>query len=268
MSSNSTSPGSIYGGTWASISGGRYMRAAGAWGNGGSNTITIKQMPAHQHNNTGTWLAESVAGGGAATGFDTYWGTGNLTYNRTPVQGGGNRSTLRTKMFGRGTELPREGDALCITFNKFKSVLQMALRKFVHSRLVTFICQPIQRVQPALTVVHGYLSQTVRFCGQAVRGILLEEQVQTRTITGCRSVKRTGYLVCRPHFLADGQMGRNMNYVRERLLTVFSRKTHIFRETMQTLQKQQPIQQLFQRFRLTAPVIVGIVQPNYIGGVY
>ena len=89
MSSNSTSPGSIYGGTWASISGGRYMRAAGAWGNGGSNTITIKQMPAHQHNNTGTWLAESVAGGGAATGFDTYWGTGNLTYIRNPVQGGG-----------------------------------------------------------------------------------------------------------------------------------------------------------------------------------
>ena len=49
MSSNSTSPGSIYGGTWASISGGRYMRAAGAWGNGGSNTITVQQMPAHSH---------------------------------------------------------------------------------------------------------------------------------------------------------------------------------------------------------------------------
>ena len=49
MSSNSTSPGSIYGGTWTSISGGRYMRAAGAWGNGGSNTITVDQMPAHSH---------------------------------------------------------------------------------------------------------------------------------------------------------------------------------------------------------------------------
>lgn len=49
MSSNKTSPGSIYGGTWASISGGRYMRAAGAWGNGGSNTITVDQMPNHRH---------------------------------------------------------------------------------------------------------------------------------------------------------------------------------------------------------------------------
>ena len=88
MSSNNTSPANIYGGTWSAISGGRYMRAAAAWGNGGSNTITIKQMPAHQHNSTGTWLAESVVGGGAATGFDTYWGTGNLTYNTAPVQGG------------------------------------------------------------------------------------------------------------------------------------------------------------------------------------
>ena len=49
MSQTNTSPSSIYGGTWSSISGGRYMRAAGAWGNGGSNTITTDQMPAHTH---------------------------------------------------------------------------------------------------------------------------------------------------------------------------------------------------------------------------
>ena len=49
MSSKSTSPANIYGGTWSAISGGRYMRAAGAWGNGGSNTITVQQMPKHRH---------------------------------------------------------------------------------------------------------------------------------------------------------------------------------------------------------------------------
>lgn len=49
MSSNNTSPGSIYGGTWVGISGGKYIRAAAAWGNGGSNTITVQQMPAHTH---------------------------------------------------------------------------------------------------------------------------------------------------------------------------------------------------------------------------
>lgn len=63
MSSNSTSPGSIYGGTWASISGGRYMRAAGTWGNGGSDTITVKQMPAHTHDLTRT-LQNNVSVGG------------------------------------------------------------------------------------------------------------------------------------------------------------------------------------------------------------
>lgn len=63
MSSNKTSPGSIYGGTWASISGGRYMRAAAAWGNGGSNTITIQQMPAHTHKLTPT-LQNNVSAGG------------------------------------------------------------------------------------------------------------------------------------------------------------------------------------------------------------
>lgn len=67
MSSNSTSPGSIYGGTWASISGGRYMRAAGAWGNGGSNTIKIDNMPSHYH----------TMGGGRAHGF--YWGDSDFT---------------------------------------------------------------------------------------------------------------------------------------------------------------------------------------------
>ena len=68
MSSNKTSPGSIYGGTWASISGGRYMRAADAWGNGGSNTITIQQMPAHTHSVRGFFKTyANVAGSGYAT---------------------------------------------------------------------------------------------------------------------------------------------------------------------------------------------------------
>lgn len=49
MSSNSTSPANIYGGTWSAISGGRYMRAADAWGNGGSDIISIDQMPKHSH---------------------------------------------------------------------------------------------------------------------------------------------------------------------------------------------------------------------------
>lgn len=75
MSSNSTSPANIYGGTWSAISGGRYMRAAGAWGNGGSNTITVDQMPSHSHSVRGFFTTYSnVAGSGYATA-PIDWGT-------------------------------------------------------------------------------------------------------------------------------------------------------------------------------------------------
>ena len=85
MSSNSTSPGSIYGGTWASINGGRYMRAASAWGDGGSNTITIQQMPAHTHSVTAFFKTYSnMAGSGFAT-VPADWGT----VTTTSVGGGG-----------------------------------------------------------------------------------------------------------------------------------------------------------------------------------
>ena len=49
MSSNSTSPADIYGGTWSGITSGKYLRANNSWDNGGSNTITTSQMPAHSH---------------------------------------------------------------------------------------------------------------------------------------------------------------------------------------------------------------------------
>lgn len=72
MSSNSTSPASIYGGTWSPISGGRYMRAAAAWGNGGSNTITVSQMPAHIHGAytsvSGAHTHDLSVGGGPGSG--------------------------------------------------------------------------------------------------------------------------------------------------------------------------------------------------------
>lgn len=142
------------------------MRAAGAWGNGGSNTITIQQMPAHTHSMRGFFKTyANVAGSGYATA-PIDWDT--LT---TTSVGGGNRSTPLTKMFGRGTELLREGDALCVTFNKFKSVLRAASRKFVHSQLAISICQVTRQAQQALTEVRGHLSQILGFCGQAVRGI-------------------------------------------------------------------------------------------------
>lgn len=48
-STNSTSPATTYGGTWASLTGGKYLRANGAWSGGGSQYISIDNMPSHTH---------------------------------------------------------------------------------------------------------------------------------------------------------------------------------------------------------------------------
>ena len=90
FSTQSTSPSSLFGGTWIQITNAA-IRGATATGYTGSDstTLTISQIPAHQHNSSGTWLAQSIAGGGAASGFNTYWGTGNLGYNTSPSRGGG-----------------------------------------------------------------------------------------------------------------------------------------------------------------------------------
>ena len=52
MSSNSTSPANIYGGTWSPLTDGRFWRASGSWnGTGGesTHTLTVKEMPNHAH---------------------------------------------------------------------------------------------------------------------------------------------------------------------------------------------------------------------------
>ena len=49
ISSKSSSPASLFGGTWSPLSESRYLRLAGAWGVGGSNTITVDNLPSHTH---------------------------------------------------------------------------------------------------------------------------------------------------------------------------------------------------------------------------
>ena len=118
MSSNSTSPGSIYGGTWASISGGRYMRAAGAWGNGGSNTIGVNQIPAHTHYPsrrafvyTNSYGTNNLPAAGSVLASYGYLVDNNHASGITPSQptGGGKQCRLSsvptTALFG--TELRR-----------------------------------------------------------------------------------------------------------------------------------------------------------------
>lgn len=49
LSSVNTSPASIYGGTWTQITGEWYLRAGTNFSQGGSNYISVQQMPAHSH---------------------------------------------------------------------------------------------------------------------------------------------------------------------------------------------------------------------------
>lgn len=83
LSSTSTSPASIYGGTWTQITGEWYLRAATNFSQGGSNYISVNQMPAHTHNLhrtiTSTWdpggYHVCVTGKNGSQGTDIDWVT-------------------------------------------------------------------------------------------------------------------------------------------------------------------------------------------------
>ena len=263
MSSNSTSPANIYGGTWSAISGGRYMRAAGAWGNGGSNTITINQMPSHNHiipkhyvyDKTG-WsapinglsLPQVANPAPSSTPFATVAGLDAVTNT-----GGGQHSTLRTKMFGRGTELPREGDASCVTYSKFKSGLAVRLKGFVHSQLATSICQAVRQVPQVFTVVRGHLSQTLDSCGQAVRGM-------------AQAVNRVIHLLsprCRLTLTEFGMTLLHLLLPKRPLLPCMDGAVKAGADIIWT---QPVVEPHTTTCRLTAPAIVGIAPRRQIRG--
>ena len=87
MSSNSTSPANIYGGTWSEITGGRYFRANKTWDTGGSDTISVNQIPAHAHAQGAPYYGDNA---GSHTGHTTYWGRyANTTRPNTYNSGGG-----------------------------------------------------------------------------------------------------------------------------------------------------------------------------------
>ena len=69
LSNASTSPSSRFGGTWTQITGQRFLCGDKSVTTGGANSVTlsISQMPAHQHaRNVATW-ASSLGGLGLAT---------------------------------------------------------------------------------------------------------------------------------------------------------------------------------------------------------
>ena len=98
VSFSATSPASLFGGTWAQISG-RFLRAASGTGTGGSDTCTLTsgQMPNHHHGviseRDGDWAGywQSNASGGGL-----WW----IVSNGTP---GANRGLKTTSVGGGGS---------------------------------------------------------------------------------------------------------------------------------------------------------------------
>lgn len=95
MSWNSTSPASLFGGSWTAITG-RFPYFNAGTGTGGSNThtLTVGQMPKHNHNMS-IWLnnGTGTTGGGGTYGF-TYSDYGGYT--------GGNWDTKWVSETGSG----------------------------------------------------------------------------------------------------------------------------------------------------------------------
>ena len=80
QSTNNTSPASLFGGTWVAVQD-RFLLGAGkgysphATGGETTHTLTIDEMPSHQHGDPGNWKWEVSSG--ANTGAYHIGGSGN-----------------------------------------------------------------------------------------------------------------------------------------------------------------------------------------------
>ena len=69
LAATSTSPGTTFGGTWAALSSGYFLRPAGTFsGTGGesSHTLTVNEIPSHTHNYNMKQSNQEAAGFGLA----------------------------------------------------------------------------------------------------------------------------------------------------------------------------------------------------------
>lgn len=239
------------------------MRAASAWGNGGSNTITTSQMPSHSHtipkhyvyDKTG-WsapinnltLPQVASPTPSSTPFATIAGLDNVINT-----GGGQHSIQLTKMFGRGTELPKEGDALCVTFNKFKSVLRAASKRFARFLSDISICLRNRLAQLVHTGEHGLHLLIQDFSDHQVLGI---RQVEVATLLS----------PC----LIYGQLQKKWEAVRGRILawlqimkSAYQHKDELLL-VLALLASKVKLQRLV-HFLYIEPVTLGIAQLSLVG---
>ena len=92
LAATSTSPGTTFGGTWVALTSGHFLRPAGTFsGTGGesSHTLTVGEMPSHQHTLSNLLLRDSGTYSGGRHRTD--WGS-NATKAETTASAGGGSS--------------------------------------------------------------------------------------------------------------------------------------------------------------------------------
>lgn len=182
-STSSTSPSSMFGGTWSEIVGDSCLMACS--GNvgvyGGSKNITIENMPQHNHavgwySVDGTFQIDHPVDC-THRGLQNGW-----TGIHTLPAGGGKTTCLTPTDAICGGEQLNSSDALCVTSKTSKSELVQALKQFAHSQLEQYTNLLVQQVQPASMAEGGPLSQMADSLDRKGLGIILAEKMSTNSL--------------------------------------------------------------------------------------
>lgn len=190
-STSSTSPSSMFGGTWSQITGDACLMAGTAVGSAGSKKITIENMPKHNHP-----LADDLGCGWQASSNDSdrlFYGRYKMArhisdFGHAAYQGGGKTICLTPTDVTCGNALPSKedrqyrGDASCVTSKTSKSKLVQALKQFAHSQLEQYINLLAQQAQPVSMAEDGHLSQMADSLDRKGLGIILAERTSIRSL--------------------------------------------------------------------------------------
>lgn len=184
-STSSTSPSSMFGGTWSQITGDACLMAGTTVGSAGSKKITIENMPKHNHP-----LADDLGCGWQASSNESdrlFYGRYKMArhisdFGHAAYQGGGKIICLTPTDVACGGEQLNSSDALCVIFKTYKSKLVQVLKQFVPSQLEQYINLLTQQTQPVSMVEDGYLSQMVDSLDRKGLGIILAEKMSTNSL--------------------------------------------------------------------------------------
>lgn len=254
-STSSTSPSSMFGGTWSEIVGDSCLMACS--GNvgvyGGSKNITIENMPPHNHaigwySVDGTFQIDHPVDC-THRGLQNGW-----TGIHTMPEGGGSIICLTPTDAICGGEQLNSSDALCVTSKTFKSELVQALKQFVHSQLEQYTNLLVQQVQLASMAEDGHLSQMVDSLDRKGLGIILAEKMSIRSLLQ----KYQDINICQPiqEKLAILVAERDIQFL---LLITMAMMQHILLGKV--------IAPRTTTFPHTEHVTAGIELPNILGGV-